>query len=159
MASNSLAGELWLVSAPCEKTAQETWERLDNATSNLSTNSKFNIPDLKVGTLDELVGLSDDLAKLDSTTEGIVCKLVQYFSDILEEEGDKLADNLVIEDIRTYVTKFQWEGEKYPLKHSLKVLSEIIRKKVTQIDNELKTKSIAYNNLKNNLASIDRKAT
>uniref|UniRef100_A0A1I7ZTK5 V-type proton ATPase subunit C n=1 Tax=Steinernema glaseri TaxID=37863 RepID=A0A1I7ZTK5_9BILA len=161
MASNSLAGELWLVSAPGEKTAQETWERLNSATSNLSSNSKFNIPDLKVGTLDQLVGLSDDLAKLDSTTEGIVRKLVQYFADVLEEERDKLADNLVIgtKDIRTYVTKFQWEGAKYPLKQSLKVLSEIIGKQVTQIDNDLKTKSIAYNNLKNNLASIDRKAT
>ena len=29
----------------------------------LSTNWKFHIPDLKVGTLDQLVGLSDDLGK------------------------------------------------------------------------------------------------
>ncbi|TMS39383.1 hypothetical protein L596_005918 [Steinernema carpocapsae] len=93
--------------------------------------------------------------------EAIVRKLVQYFADVLEEERDKLADNLVVgnKDIRSYVNKFQWEGAKYPLKQSLKVLSEIIGKQVTQIDNDLKTKSIAYNNLKNNLASIDRKAT
>ena len=30
---------------------------------------------------------------------------------------------------------------------------------ITQIDNDLKTKATAYNNLKNSLASIDRKAT
>ena len=29
----------------------------------LSQNWKFHIPDLKVGTLDQLVGLSDDLGK------------------------------------------------------------------------------------------------
>ena len=60
--------------------------------------------------------------------------------------------------MRTYVTKFQWEAAKYPVKQSLKVLSEIIGKQVTQIDNDLKTKATAYNNLKNTLASIDRKA-
>ena len=33
-----------------------------------------------------------------------------------------------LEDMHTYVTKFQWEGAKYPLKQSLKMLSEIIGK-------------------------------
>ena len=32
-------------------------------------NHKFNIPDLKVGTLDILVGLSDELGKLDAYVE------------------------------------------------------------------------------------------
>jgi len=59
--------------------------------------------------------------------------------------------------MKTYVNKFQWEGAKYPLKQSLKVLSEIIGKQITQIDNDLKSKSLAYNNLKNNLNQIDRK--
>lgn len=43
--------EFWLISAPGEKTCQQTWEKLHAATTknnNLSTNSKFNIPDLKV---------------------------------------------------------------------------------------------------------------
>jgi len=59
----------------------------------------------------------------------------------------------------TYLTKFQWEGGKYPLKQSLKILGEIIGKQVTQIDSDLKTKSHHYNALKNALASIDRKTT
>lgn len=40
--------ELWLISAPGDKTAQETWEKLDVATSSFSRNYKFTIPDLKV---------------------------------------------------------------------------------------------------------------
>jgi V-type H+-transporting ATPase subunit C len=87
---SSSNNELWLISAPGESTPQETWDRLQQATQNLSVNSKFNIPDLKVyssywkwvipvprfhsfsikvGTLDQLVGLSDDLAKLDAAAE------------------------------------------------------------------------------------------
>ncbi|EYC06042.1 hypothetical protein Y032_0078g1163 [Ancylostoma ceylanicum] len=155
------SGEYWLISAPGEKGANDAWDKLNRATSNLSNNSKFNIPDLKVGTLDQLVGLSDDLSKLDSTAEAVTRKLVQYFGDVLEDDRSKLAENLLInnKDIKTYVTRFQWEGAKYPLKQSLKVLSEIIGKQVTQIDNDLKQKSVAYNNLKNSLASIDRKTT
>ena len=43
--------EFWLISAPGEKTCQQTWDKLMLATTrtnNLSTNNKFNIPDLKV---------------------------------------------------------------------------------------------------------------
>uniref|UniRef100_A0AC35TKY9 V-type proton ATPase subunit C n=1 Tax=Rhabditophanes sp. KR3021 TaxID=114890 RepID=A0AC35TKY9_9BILA len=153
--------ELWLISAPGDKTAQETWEKLDQATSGQSKNNKFPIPDLKVGTLDQLVGLSDDLAKLDSAAESVTRKLVNYFGDVLQDEQDKLSENLMIggKDIHTYVTKFTWETAKYPKQQSLKVLSEIMGKQITQIDNDLKTKANAYNTLKNNLASIDRKTT
>lgn len=43
--------EFWLISAPGEKTCQQTWDKLNVTTSrsnNLSTNFKFAIPDLKV---------------------------------------------------------------------------------------------------------------
>ncbi|CAD6190786.1 unnamed protein product [Caenorhabditis auriculariae] len=154
-------GEFWLISAPGEKGANDAWERLNRATSNLSSNHKFTIPDLKVGTLDQLVGLSDDLSKLDTTAEAVTRKLVQYFNEVVEEDKNKPPEVLTVgnKDVNTYVTKFQWEGAKYPLKQSLKILSEIIGKQLTQIDNDLKAKSLTYNNLKNSLASIDRKST
>lgn len=153
--------EYWLISAPGEKGANDAWEKMERVTTNHAENSKFTIPDLKVGTLDQLVGLSDDLSKLDTTAESVTRKLVQYFGDVLEDNKDKLAEHLQIgnKDMRTYVTRFQWEGAKYPLKQSLKVLSEILGKQITQIDNDLKSKAMSYNNLKNSLASIDRKAT
>lgn len=43
--------EFWLISAPGEKTCQQTWDKMMAATTrtnNLSANHKFNIPDLKV---------------------------------------------------------------------------------------------------------------
>ena len=152
--------DLWIISVPGDTTPQEAFDKLGKATSNLATNHKFSIPDLKVGTLDQLVGLSDDLSKLDAAAEATTRKLVQYFAEILEER-EKLYENLVIgnRDMYTYLTKFQWEAAKYPLKQSLKVLSEIIGKQITQIDNDFKTKAAHFNNLKNTLASIDRKAT
>lgn len=43
--------EYWLISAPGDKTCQQTWETMNNVTSkqnNLCVNYKFHIPDLKV---------------------------------------------------------------------------------------------------------------
>jgi len=54
---------------------------------------------------------------------------------------------------------FQWNSAKYPVKQSLKSLSEIISKVVSQVDADLRTKSQAYNNLKSNLQNMERKAT
>jgi len=155
--------EFWLISAPGEKTCQETWERLNRMTAvdnKLSTNSKFMIPDLKVGTLDQLVGLSDDLAKLDQFCEGISRKLVQYFAEVLEDKRDKLFENLIVngKDMAQYLSKFQWEAAKYPVKQQLRTITDNISKEVTRIDSDLKVKATAYNQLKNNLAQLERKA-
>ncbi|KAI5607735.1 V-type proton ATPase subunit C 1-A [Silurus asotus] len=154
--------EFWLISAPGEKTCQQTWERMNAATYNinfLSSNSKFTIPDLKVGTLDVLVGLSDELAKLDSFVESVVKKISHYMADVLEDGRDKVMENLLANgvDLVTYITRFQWHMEKYPIKQSLKTISEIISKQVTQIDNDLKARASAYNGLKGNLHTLERK--
>uniref|UniRef100_F6RUH5 V-type proton ATPase subunit C n=1 Tax=Equus caballus TaxID=9796 RepID=F6RUH5_HORSE len=154
--------EFWLISAPGEKTCQQTWEKLHAATTknnNLAISSKFNIPDLKVGTLDVLVGLSDELAKLDAFVEGVVKKVAQYMADVLEDSKDKVQENLLANgvDLVTYITRFQWDMAKYPIKQSLKNISEIIAKGVTQIDNDLKSRASAYNNLKGNLQNLERK--
>ena len=44
--------EYWLISAPGDKTCQQTWDKLQAATCNvekpLSVNSRYQLPDLKV---------------------------------------------------------------------------------------------------------------
>lgn len=56
----------WLVSAPAENgSKEETWKKLNNATAELSENYKLKIPELRVGTLDSLMSLSDDLDRID----------------------------------------------------------------------------------------------
>lgn len=51
MSSSQQQVEYWLISAPGNKTCQQTWDNLNNVTTkhnNLSLNFKFHIPDLKV---------------------------------------------------------------------------------------------------------------
>ncbi|XP_053214018.1 V-type proton ATPase subunit C-like [Panonychus citri] len=155
--------DYWLISAPGEKTIQQTWEALNNATSkqDLAKNSKFPIPDLKVGTLDTLVGLSDDLAKLDTYVESVCRKLATCIHDTLENKNDNINEHLKAngQELSKYLTQFQWEKAKYPSQQSLKVLYDIINKQLSQIDADLKTKSSVYNSLKGTLQSMERKQT
>lgn len=156
--------EYWLISAPGDKTMQQTWETMNNVTSkqnSLCENFKFHIPDLKVGTLDQLVGLSDDLGKLDAYVEQTTRKISAYLGDVLEDQRDKLYENLQANnnDLTSYITRFQWDLAKYPTKQSLRNIADIISKQVGQIDADLKTKSAAYNNLKGNLQNLEKKQT
>ncbi|KFV20198.1 V-type proton ATPase subunit C 1, partial [Tauraco erythrolophus] len=156
--------EFWLISAPGEKTCQQTWEKLHAATTknnNLSTNSKFNIPDLKVGTLDVLVGLSDELAKLDAFVEGVVKKVAQYMADVLEDSKDKVQENLLANGGKV-LTKIYLSFEIEKLFKNYSSSSDTVSflfifKGVNQIDNDLKARASAYNNLKGNLQNLERK--
>lgn len=153
--------EFWLISAPG---AQQTFDGLNGVIakqSNLGSVFKFHIPDLKVGTLDTLVGLAEDLGKLDQFVESIARKCAQYLGDVLEDEKDKLKENLIVNggNLSQAVTRFQWDMAKYPIKQSLKNISDIIAKQMTQIDTDLKAKVQAYNALKGSLQNLERKAT
>lgn len=160
-----MATEYWLISAPGEKTCQQTWQKLDQTTSkypDLCTNHKFNIPDLKVGTLDTLVGLSDDLTKLDQYVEVVCHKLSAAIADTMESRKDTplkeqlLANNM---DLSDYLTRFKWDIAKFPIKQSLKSLHDIISKQIGQTDTDLKTKSSQYSSIRSTLQSLERKQT
>ena len=87
--------------------------------------------------------------------------MANYLGEVLEDQRDKLGENLLANgvDLATYVTQFRWDMAKYPIKQSLKNLSDIVSKQVSQIESDLKTKAAAYNNLKSNLQSIEKKQT
>ncbi|KRF97872.1 V-type proton ATPase subunit C isoform X4 [Drosophila tropicalis] len=157
-----MLSEYWIISAPGDKTCQQTFDTMNNLTSkqhNLCNNYKFHIPDLKVGTLDQLVGLSDDLGKLDTYVEQITRKVANYLNEVLEDQRDKLHENLQANNtnLPQYLTRFQWDMAKYPIKQSLRNIADIISKQIGQIDGDLKTKSQAYNNLKGNLQNLEKK--
>ncbi|XP_023179506.1 V-type proton ATPase subunit C isoform X2 [Drosophila hydei] len=159
-----MMSEYWIISAPGDKTCQQTFDTMNNLTSkqhNLCSNYKFHIPDLKVGTLDQLVGLSDDLGKLDAYVEQITRKVAMYLGEVLEDQRDKLHENLQANntELPQYLTRFQWDMAKYPIKQSLRNIADIISKQIGQIDGDLKTKSQAYNNLKGNLQNLEKKKT
>lgn len=56
----------------------------------------------QVGTLDQLVGLSDDLGKLDNFVEQVTRKVAVYLGEVLEDQRDKLQENLLANNSELY---------------------------------------------------------
>ncbi|KAM4042245.1 V-type proton ATPase subunit C 2 isoform 1-T3 [Anomaloglossus baeobatrachus] len=153
--------EFWLISVPGDKTNLTALERMNTVTSkaNLSDNSKFIIPDLKVGTLDALIGLSDDLGKLDTYAESVIKKIAQYVGEIMVDSAEKAQENLLANgvDLVSYLARFEWDMAKYPVKQPLKNLTDSLSKQMSQIDTDLKSRALTYNSIKTNLQSLERK--
>ncbi|KAM7079560.1 V-type proton ATPase subunit C 2 isoform 3-T4 [Molossus nigricans] len=164
--------EFWLISAPGDKENLQALERMNTVTSksNLSYNTKFAIPDFKVGTLDSLVGLSDELGKLDTFAESLVKRMAQSVVEVMEDAKGKVQENLLANgglkekmkclkiDLTSFVTHFEWDMAKYPAKQPLLSVVDTLAKQLAQIETDLKSRTAAYNTLKTNLENLEKKS-
>ena len=135
--------EFWLISAPGDKENLQALERMNTVASksNLSYNTKFTIPDFKVGTLDSLVGLSDELAKLDIFAESLIRRIAQSMVEVMEDAKGKVQENLLANggDLMSFVTHFEWDMAKYPAKQPLVSMVDTLAKQLAQIETDLKS--------------------
>ncbi|XP_067559792.1 V-type proton ATPase subunit C 2 isoform X2 [Pseudorca crassidens] len=155
--------EFWLISAPGDKENLQALERMNTVTSksNLSYNTKFTIPDFKVGTLDSLVGLSDELGKVDIFAESLIKRMAQSVVEVMEDAKGKVQENLLANgaDLTSFVTHFEWDMAKYPAKQPLVSIVDTLAKQLAQIETDLKSRTAAYNALKTNLENLEKKST
>ncbi|XP_023974358.1 V-type proton ATPase subunit C 2 isoform X2 [Physeter macrocephalus] len=155
--------EFWLISAPGDKENLQALERMNTVTSksNLSYNTKFMIPDFKVGTLDSLLGLSDELGKLDIFAESLIKRMAQSVVDVMEDAKGKVQENLLANgaDLTSFVTHFEWDMAKYPAKQPLVSIADTLAKQLAQIETDLKSRTAAYSTLKTNLENLEKKST
>ncbi|KAM9201582.1 V-type proton ATPase subunit C 2 isoform 3-T3 [Dugong dugon] len=155
--------EFWLISAPGDKENLQALERMNTVTSksNLSYNTRFAIPDFKVGTLDSLVGLSDELGKLDIFAESLIKRMAQSVVEVMEEAKGKVQENLLANgvDLTSFVTHFEWDMAKYPAKQPLVTVVDTLAKQLAQIETDLKSRTAAYETLKRNLMDLEKKST
>ncbi|XP_032402143.1 V-type proton ATPase subunit C 1-B [Xiphophorus hellerii] len=173
--------DFWLISVPLDKTSLTSVEKLKRTITKTHLGScwRFSIPDLKVGILDSLVRVSDDLSKLDTLTESLIKKTCQCLKEVMEPTGDKVQEHdltngdhrmnqksAALSPLKTYlaslrvdlmnrVTKFQWDKAKYPTALPLSTLTDIINKEISQVETELRSRATAYNSLKASLQSLE----
>ncbi|KAM5142893.1 V-type proton ATPase subunit C 2 isoform 2-T2 [Callospermophilus lateralis] len=154
--------EFWLISAPGDKENLQALERMNTVTSksNLSYNTKFAIPDFKVGTLDSLVGLSDELGKLDTFAESLIKRMAQSVVEVMEDSKGKVQENLLANgvDLTSFVTHFEWDMAKYPAKQPLVNVVDTLAK-LAQIESDLKSRTAAYSALKTALENLEKRST
>ncbi|XP_068928358.1 V-type proton ATPase subunit C 2 isoform X3 [Petaurus breviceps papuanus] len=125
----------------------------------------------QVGTLDSLVGLSDELGKLDSFAESLIKKMAQCVVEVMEDAKGRVHENLLANgglkekmkylkiDLTSFVTRFEWDMAKYPAKQPLVAVVDTLAKQLAQIETDLKARTAAYNTLKGNLENLEKKST
>jgi len=79
----SANGVFWLISVPAEGRVTP-FDALTQALRNDADVSRFPVPELRVGTLDALMSLSDELVKYDSYVENVTKKIANQLLNLCE---------------------------------------------------------------------------
>ncbi|EOD09662.1 vacuolar H+-ATPase, sector V1,subunit C [Emiliania huxleyi CCMP1516] len=136
--------------------ADKSREFLVNKLAGLAEVNDFPVPAdaLRVGTLDSLMSLSDDISKMDALAEGTCFKLFRQHEDL---KGG-IAPSVMGTDVMTYATKqWDWDEAKFQLKTPLRELAEMISGKIGGLEEELKAKVAELNALKGSLQAFERR--
>jgi len=148
----------WLVSVPnnSEVVKEPPYETLSKKVSSLATCHKFQVPDLRVGTLDALMSLSDDLLKYDLYIESVTRKIASQLYALFENDAGSQLLSINSATPEVYLTHFNWDEAKYPVKASMRELTDLLNSQTSKLDEELRSKAGDYNSLTHTLASSDR---
>jgi len=149
----------WLISAP--KVKEDPFSALDKVTvheQDLSVNYKFHVPELRAGTLDSLMSLSDDLYKIDIYVENVTRKIANQLFDILPEKEENKYQSLTVNNnaVDTYLTFFRWDEAKYSIGQNLKSLVDLIQSQVAKLEEELRIKTTEYGSISMALGQQER---
>jgi V-type H+-transporting ATPase subunit C len=170
----------WVVGVPTEGNASQTENKLVRGVQGLvHSNSprKFQVPELKIGTMDTLMAMSEDLAKYDLQVEVIVKKLFRSFYELQKtkpddetkrEPGVRAAPTptasapleLLVDQKDTpnqYLDSFTWNDRRFPPHAALRDLSDMMMKDTLKADDELKQYLSSYNEVRLVLEGMDRK--
>lgn len=131
----------WLVSLPYLDSADRTWTLLQNKVlyeNNFATNYRFKLPGLKVGTLDSLMTLSDDLVKVNSAVEGVVNKIRRQLFDM--QAAGSSQEEVTVEGSSPddFLESFSWNEAKYPPRRPLQETVNSITETVAKLEDDLK---------------------
>jgi len=150
--------KFWVVSAMAMPTKERVFQNVQTKCGGNSQNFKFNIPQLRVGTLDALMSLCDDLVKADYFVETTTRKIGAQLHQLMAGSGD--AGSFLSVDganADVYLTRFTWMDAKFPIKMSCRELTELIQNMVGKIDDDLRTKLVKYNALCHSVTAAQRK--
>ncbi|CAN6980803.1 unnamed protein product [Brassica rapa subsp. trilocularis] len=156
-----MTSRYWVVSLPVKDSSSTLWNRLQEQISKHSFDTpvyRFNIPNLRVGTLDSLLALGDDLLKSNSFVEGVSQKIRRQIEELERISG--VESNALTVDgvpVDSYLTRFVWDEAKYPTMSPLKEVVENIQSQVAKIEDDLKVRVAEYNNVRRQLNAINRK--
>lgn len=178
----------WLVSVPTDGALGKKDAILSTLKSHMPSDvvtKPLKVPELKVGTLDSLMALSDDLERVDRYVEGVVHRLEKEIRNIINQESDPDKETPAEREKREkqlremrfisrdgdngdpakgkglaaeeYLKEFAWDQARYQIKSTLPELVKDMQDLVQRTDEDLKVKQMDYNQIKSAKATAERK--
>lgn len=96
---------------------------------------RFHVPDLLIGTLDQLMISLDEVVELDQYIDTINGKLTQFLHEVSGSHDCITADeNLAMYDV---VRNFKWISARFPHQRPIPEVIELIRRNVRKCEQEL----------------------
>jgi len=131
-----------------------------------TTVTEFDVPfqDLKVGNIDALIYLSDALKKTCTSVESTIRKVAQLYLELQDQDKvdrKEKVDKKAPREIEVKGAKpddalkrFKWDDARYPKRKPLGELANIIKGSVSEIEKELRERSMEYNTISQKLAQM-----
>uniref|UniRef100_A0A6U3CKJ0 V-type proton ATPase subunit C n=2 Tax=Paramoeba aestuarina TaxID=180227 RepID=A0A6U3CKJ0_9EUKA len=121
----------------------------------------INIPQLRCGTLDDLMSLSDDLEKTEAIVEKATKRIGSVYYRFVEETQKeiKLKQVLMVgsSEAEHYVCNFRWDDSKYPLKHSCKDIAGSISKDCGEFEDTFKKQVTEFSEIEHEIQQLRKK--
>jgi len=168
--SVAVGQEFWMVAANCEKGSAAAKDQLftdlkarfkPGSSYSEAAPLKFAVPDgeqaLSFGSFDNLIRLTDELAKSDSQVESIVHRMERQYLEL-----DPAAEFLVqsqrerIPFLR-YLQNWRWDEAKYPRSRVISDNITMLMTVVNKLDEEARNKTAQYNELKTQKTNLAKK--
>lgn len=153
------------------QTQLDTWLR-DHLDLGKQQLGHFILPTLKIGTLDNLVQQSEDLARIDHQVQGIVHKLDEMIESLYADSqassnsnntkaaqiasARRVADR---SDAETYMFSFNWNASRYRPDKPIGELVDVLSKEIFSLDTDTRTLFQQWGAAKSNLSAVDRRQT
>lgn len=120
--------------------------------------ANFPLPIFKVGSLDDLVVESEELGKIDNSTEQTIFKIIDVLKS-LDSHSDAHYKSLPIEQqsLPEFLVNFKWDSKKFKLDKSIQSLIADINNDTVQLDTDIKATAQSYATAKQQLAQTERK--
>jgi len=123
--------------------------------------TNFGVPtELRFGSFDSLIRLTDDLQKADATIESTVHRLERQYMEI-----DPKADFKIIfkrpqrqeKSLTDYLNNWQWDESRYSKTDSISETLQALLPKMAKLDEEARKKTAEFNDVRTQRANLAKK--
>jgi len=153
----------WLVAARKGRGQENTLSDLKSRIGQFSDGEPKEFPisngenSLKFGAFDNLIRLTDDLAKNDSQIEGTLRRIERQILELEPETEFQILSQRQTYTVNKYLTEWKWDGGKFKRDRLISENCSLLMGHITKLDEELRSKAGQYNETKTALGNLKEK--